>query len=209
MLSGGPSTWSTTLPLPLAPRSQRRHAPSSPTAAEPIGCPSRGGAGSRAAAPRSASSARHSHGRPLGSRSPRRHCIARTPGGGRAETRSGRQMKTNSATGEPLVDLLARVEVAGRVVRRTFRGPPIPTRDGTEEALRHMPEGFLPMALGGVELRTQISKSRPGLSVHHGRSGSLRRDRDYLYFEKSAGIVTAGGTWSASGGGSRDASLLT
>ena len=36
--------------------------------------------------------------------------------------------------------------------------------------------------------------SRLGLSAHLGRSGSLRRDRDYRYFKKPAGIVTASST---------------
>jgi 4a-hydroxytetrahydrobiopterin dehydratase len=50
------------------------------------------------------------------------------------------------------------------------------------------------MAPGGVEPPHADSKSRPGLSAHLGRSRSLRRDPDYRYFEKPAGIATASGT---------------
>jgi hypothetical protein len=66
----------------------------------------------RAPAPRSASSARDSGGRPRRSRSPHGHCIAGTARQLPTDPYGGR-VKTISATGQLLVDLLARVEVAG------------------------------------------------------------------------------------------------
>lgn len=50
------------------------------------------------------------------------------------------------------------------------------------------------LAPGGVEPPRADSKSRPGVSAHLGRSGSLPPRPGHAYVEKPAGIVTASGT---------------
>jgi hypothetical protein len=120
------------------------------------GFPSRGGAGSRAAAPRSASSARDSRGRPQRSRSPRGHCIARIARRRSAETRSVPQMKTiqRPANHSQISSRASKYPVG--VVRRIFRGRPIPSRDRIGGSVRQVRRASCLRPWEESNLRAQI-----------------------------------------------------